>query len=167
MDSARPELTKHNSWQRHDYAKNFDKEYPVKDKSVKNNIDYVNVSGWTDKDVLKFEQHYIKNKIPCVLRGGMEDWQAMTKWSKRRLLKKYRNQSFKCGEDDDGHNVKIKMKYYLEYMENTTDDSPLYIFDANYSVIFLKCRWGGEFSFWVKKGIWRHFWVNFGLKTSF
>ena len=132
MDAARPELTKHNSWQRHNYHKNFEKEFPVKDRSVKNNIDYVDCSDWTEKDCLKFEQHYIKNKIPCVLRGGMKDWQAMTKWTKRRLVKKYRNQSFKCGEDDDGHNVKIKMKYYIEYMESTKDDSPLYIFDANY-----------------------------------
>jgi len=132
MDAARPELTKHNSWQRHQYARDFEKRFPVNDKTVPNNIAYVDVSGFTPADNRAFEEHYIRNKIPCVLRGGMRDWQAMKKWTKKRLLKKYRNQSFKCGEDDDGHNVKIKMKYYIEYMETTQDDSPLYIFDANY-----------------------------------
>ena len=132
MDAARPELTKHNSWQKHNYQKTFENDFPVRDKTVPNNIDYVDCKGWNEKDVLRFERKYIRNKIPCVLKNGMEDWQAMKKWTKRRLVKKYRNQSFKCGEDDDGHNVKIKMKYYIEYMENTKDDSPLYIFDANY-----------------------------------
>ncbi|PFH33283.1 histone lysine demethylase JMJD6a [Besnoitia besnoiti] len=74
-----------------------------------------------------------KFEIPCqpvLLCGWMEGWPAMERWEPRVLERRFRSARFKVGEKDDGEKIRMKMKYFIDYMENQRDDSPLYLFES-------------------------------------
>uniref|UniRef100_A0A1I7TDX6 Cupin_8 domain-containing protein n=1 Tax=Caenorhabditis tropicalis TaxID=1561998 RepID=A0A1I7TDX6_9PELO len=122
-EKARPELRKF-GWDTLGYSGSF-KLPPLKDTITR-------VDGRTIT-VKEFRRDYERPSIPIILTGLTDEWTAKEKWTMERLSKKYRNQNFKCGEDDDGNSVRMKMKYYHDYSLNTTDDSPLYIFDSSFA----------------------------------
>ena len=86
--------------------------------------------------VRRFEQPNGKGK-PCVVKGLCDEWPASTKWSLSSLRERFGNELLKCGEDDDGNTIKMKLKHFFRYMAShdedgaRRDDSPLYIFDSN------------------------------------
>lgn len=118
------ELSSSQLWTELNYAKNFEEFQQFED-----NVERVHAP---DVDLQEFIDRYEKSYTPVVITGLQEGWKAQTKWTLDRLAKKYRNQKFKCGEDNEGYSVKMKMKYYVDYMRKSQDDSPLYIFDSSF-----------------------------------
>ncbi|XP_013188043.1 bifunctional arginine demethylase and lysyl-hydroxylase PSR [Amyelois transitella] len=121
---ARPELADKHQWTSLGYSGNFEEFLKCED-----NVDRISENEVSPQE---FIEKYEKIYKPVVITSVQTNWKANHKWTLDRLAKKYRNQKFKCGEDNEGYSVKMKMKYYVEYMRTTTDDSPLYIFDSSF-----------------------------------
>ncbi|CAI4231435.1 unnamed protein product [Auanema sp. JU1783] len=119
---ARPELNRF-GWDTLNYHESFN--FPKL-------VDNIAREDATNMTTETFRAKYEIPRVPCILTGLTNTWRAQEKWNTERLLRKYRNQRFKCGEDDKGYSVKMKMKYYIDYMKNNIDDSPLYIFDSGF-----------------------------------
>lgn len=64
-----------------------------------------------------FVKRYEEPNLPVVIDGIADEWPAMNgAWEPRALFATYRHRRFRCGEDDDGYPVKMKLKYFLRYM---------------------------------------------------
>ncbi|KAF9952493.1 jumonji domain-containing protein 6 [Mortierella alpina] len=113
-------------WDKHQFAQ---QDFTIPDSyDTLQRIDYDKVSRE------EFIEQFEEKNIPVVIRGVMEGWGACKNWNVETFLKKYYSQPFKVGEDDDGNNVYVKMKYFLKYAQSDglKDDSPLYIFDSGF-----------------------------------
>lgn len=65
---------------------------------------------------------------------NLKVWPAVRRWSLDKLMNDpdLADRGFKCGEDDDGYTIRMKLSYFIQYLQNNKDDSPLYIFDATF-----------------------------------
>ena len=93
----------------------------------------------TREDFHKYEINCIPSiiqNIPAGYDGGkfVAAWGAQEKWQFKSLenATTLQERRFKCGEDDNEKNIKVKLRHFLSYNEENQDDSPLYIFDSSF-----------------------------------
>lgn len=80
--------------------------------------------------VEEFYERFAIPGRPCIIEGAMNDWPAMERWDIDRLLSTLTHASLKVGEDDKGRKLRMKYKYFVDYMRHQRDDSPLYLFET-------------------------------------
>ena len=143
----RSALKSQQSWQRYNYIDKFQQykqlTYASMPKLCATPNDIENTSTisithtvqriHTDElTVDQFVTQYEQSKTPLIISGCADTWPAMSKWSWSYFgSSELRELKFKCGEDDEGYSVKMKLKHFVEYALCTRDDSPLYVFDQH------------------------------------
>ena len=84
--------------------------------------------------VEEFRKKYEGMRLPCIISECADEWPARERWSISNLREAYGKIKFKCGEDDEGYSLKVKLETFIRYQESSAqlDDSPLYIFDSSF-----------------------------------
>ena len=103
---------------------------------ARKSVDRISARNLSLEDFIKC---YEGPALPCIIADipEVEEWPAWKKggedeWTLENLKVKFADCKFKCGEDDDGYAIKVKLRYFLKYLENSTADSPLYVFDSRF-----------------------------------
>jgi histone arginine demethylase JMJD6 len=86
-----------------------------------------------------FQETFEATRTPVIIDGICQRWPAWSEWSFEKLERRYGDTRMKCGEDDDGRSIRVRMWKYLEYMRHQTDDSPVYLFEGAFDED-RKCR---------------------------
>eukprot|EP00913_Durusdinium_trenchii_P027575 g25865.t1 len=58
-------------------------------------------------------------------------WPAMSRWSIDALDERFRHVPFKVAKDDNGKKLRMKFKYFADYVRHQRDDNPLYLFETD------------------------------------
>ncbi len=80
--------------------------------------------------IMKYEAACLPVIITKVMKT--QNWANKEEWLPHNLNDKFKDVRFKCGEDDKGYSVKVKLKHFIQYMKHQEDDSPLYVFDSHF-----------------------------------
>ncbi|EKX39010.1 hypothetical protein GUITHDRAFT_76659 [Guillardia theta CCMP2712] len=94
------------------------------------NCDKIHVNDFT---VEEFVDKYETASRPCIIRGAMDGWRAYGKWSLEWLAQEHGDVELRCGDDEEGERVEIKLSHFVRYMQEQEDDNPLYVFDENFA----------------------------------
>lgn len=99
-------------------------------QSVADEVPRIRAEELSDEE---FIERFERANKPVLIGQLCDSWEAHSKWTLDRLLQDYGGEKFKVGEDDDGYAVYVKLKYFIRYMLDNQDDSPLYVFDSSFA----------------------------------
>ena len=71
-------------------------------------------------------QTYNSNSHTYQTNNNNKEWPAIHRWAFDALAidPQLSHCALKCGEDDDGYTIRMKLKYFMEYLHHNRDDSP-------------------------------------------
>uniref|UniRef100_A0A7S4VSV2 JmjC domain-containing protein n=2 Tax=Alexandrium monilatum TaxID=311494 RepID=A0A7S4VSV2_9DINO len=78
-----------------------------------------------------FYENIASKNLPAIIEDACGMWPAMQRWSIEALEERFKNVPFKVAKDDKGKKLRMKFKYYADYIRRQQDDSPLYLFETN------------------------------------
>jgi len=78
-----------------------------------------------------FHEHIACKNQPVIVEDCCSHWPAMQRWSIDAMEERFRNVAFKVAKDDNGKKLRMKFKYYADYIRRQQDDNPLYLFETN------------------------------------
>ena len=82
-------------------------------------------------DTETFRNQFEIPSRPCVFTGADKDFQPNRYFNWQRVYDDFGETKMKIGEDDKGKKLRVKLKYFLEYLVHQNDDSPLYLFESS------------------------------------
>eukprot|EP00435_Cladocopium_sp_Y103_P067858 s738_g30.t1 len=68
---------------------------------------------------------------PIIIEDCCSHWPAMERWSMDALEERFRHVPFKVAKDDNGKKLRMKFKYFADYVRHQRDDNPLYLFETD------------------------------------
>ncbi|GES79830.1 F-box protein At1g78280 [Rhizophagus clarus] len=84
----------------------------------------------------KFESLYDAQSVPVLIKNnGVERWKAWTDWKWENILNKYGKTVFRVANERGGKHryLSMSLESYARYIRMQHDETPLYIFDANFA----------------------------------
>lgn len=91
----------------------------------------VDIEDYDTLTIELFRKKYEKINKPLIIKNATKTWPAQKSWTFENLYREYKESKVKVGEDDEGYKIKMRFKYFLEYLIYNKDDSPLYLFESS------------------------------------
>ena len=90
---------------------------------------------YTDLSYEAFQAQYERPLLPVLISGMTEGWPMNGYTADSLSTGKYRNVRFKVAKDTKGYRQTMKMRHFMQYIANSRDDAPLYLFESQLEII--------------------------------